>query len=148
MAALLWAAAKGPRDDGLGPLRAVALGMMAIAVGFALVNVQVAHAFAVGSALELRDHGLVEGMVRSIAWAVYGLAVLGVGSWLQQKPTRIVGFLLVLLAAAKVFAVDLWSLSGLARVGSVLGLGVTLLLSAWLFERIVRRGDPRAEGEA
>jgi uncharacterized membrane protein len=122
--------------------------MMAIAVGFALVNVQVAHAFAVGSALELRDHGLVEGMVRSIAWAAYGLAVLGAGSWLQQKPTRIVGFLLVLLAAAKVFAVDLWSLSGLARVGSVLGLGVTLLLSAWLFERIVRRGDPRAEGEA
>jgi len=38
-----------------------------------------------------------------------------------------------------VFVVDLWSLSGFVRVGSVLGLGVLLLVAAFLFERLVLR---------
>ena len=45
--------------------------------------------------------------------------------------------------------VDLWALSGFVRVGSVLGLGVTLLVAAFLFERLVLResqsSDPSTE---
>ena len=47
----------------------------------------------------------------------------------------ILGF--ALLGAFKVFGVDLWSLSGFARVGAFAGLAVTLLIGAVAFQRIV-----------
>ena len=47
------------------------------------------------------------------------------------------------VATAKVFAVDLWSLSGFVRVGSVAALGVSLLVAAFLFERLVLRSRSR-----
>jgi uncharacterized membrane protein len=117
------------------------LRVLAVLVGFALVHVQVSHAFQEAGPIELGGHGLVQGMVRSVAWAVYGVLVLLVGLQSGHRHVRLVGFALVLVAAAKVFTVDLWQLSGFARVGSVLGLGLTLLISAFLFERLVLRQD-------
>lgn len=116
-----------------------ALRLMAVCIGFALVNVQVSHAFQDAGPVDLGGTGLLQGMVRSITWGLYGVALLVLGLWRQSQATRLVGFAVVLLATAKVFAVDLWSLSGFARVGSVLGLGVTLLAAAFLFERLVLR---------
>jgi hypothetical protein len=51
-----------------------------------------------------------------------------------------------LLGAGKVFVVDLWSLEGLARVGSLAGLALTLLVGAVAFSRIVSRAQA-AEGK-
>ena len=116
-----------------------ALTLCAIAVGFALVEVQVAHAFQEAGPLDLTENGLLHGMTRSLAWAVYGVVVLLIGVVREARFVRLVGLALVLLAAGKVFGVDLWSLSGLARVGSVLGLGVSLLVVALSFERLVLR---------
>jgi len=122
----------------------VRLGVLlgAVAVGFALVNVQVSHAFQASGPIELGGKGLWQGMVRSLAWAAYGIAILAVGTWRDHRVIRMVGFVVVLAAAAKVFLVDLWSLSGFVRVGSIAGLGVTLLIAAFVFERLVlRRAD-------
>ena len=58
-----------------------------------------------------------------------------------------VGFCGVLAAAGTVFLSDLWSLSGFVRVGSIAGLGVTLLVAAFVFERLVLRRADDAEGE-
>ena len=113
--------------------------LAAVAVGFALVNVQVSDLFQDAGPVELGGHGLLQGMVRSLAWAAYGVMVLSIGMGSDSKALRLVGFGLVMLAALKVFASDLWSLSGFARVGSVMGLGATLLLAAFLFERLVLR---------
>lgn len=117
------------------------LRVLAVLVGFALVHVQVSHAFQDAGPIELGGHGLMQGTVRSVAWAVYGVLVLMIGLRSGHRHVRLVGFALVLVAAAKVFTVDLWQLSGFARVGSVLGLGLTLLISAFLFERLVLRQD-------
>ena len=143
--ALAFAALRAGRPGAAGPAwwaRAAspAFGGMAVAVGFALVNVQVSHAFQDAGPLELGGHGLLQGMVRSIAWAAYGLALL-IGGLLRggSRWVRLVGFGMLLLGAGKVFVVDLWSLSGFVRVGSVLGLGVLLLVAAFLFERLVLR---------
>ncbi|NOY25594.1 MAG: DUF2339 domain-containing protein [Oligoflexia bacterium] len=118
------------------------LRVLGVLVGFALVNVEVSHAFQDSGTLELGGQGVVQGMVRSLTWAAYGIAILVTGLSIKLRHVRLVGFALVLLATAKVFAVDLWALSGFARVGSVLGLGVPLLVSAFLFERLVLRADP------
>ena len=65
---------------------------------------------------------------------------------LQKRSTRFVGFGFVLLAALKVFLVDLWSLPGFIRVGSLLGLGLFLVVAAFLFERLVLRERTSEDG--
>jgi len=117
----------------------------AIAVGFALINVEVSHLFQDQGPVELGGRGLWQGMVRSLSWAAYGVALLGIGLGRDSRLVRLVGFVVVLLATGKVFVVDLWALSGFVRVGSVLGLGLCLLLAAFLFERLVLRQDRDAD---
>ena len=118
------------------------LRLLAVLVGFALVNVEVSDLFQDGGPVELVGRGLLQGMVRSLSWATYGVALLVLGLARDQRWVRLIGFAFVLLATAKVFTVDLWALAGLVRVGSALGLGVSLLLAAFLFERLVNRRDP------
>jgi uncharacterized membrane protein len=121
----------------------VRLGLVlgAVAIGFALVNVQVSHAFQDSGPIELGGRGIWQGMVRSLAWAGYGMAILAAGTKANHRIVRLVGFVAMLAAAGKVFLVDLWSLSGFVRVGSIAGLGVTLLVAAFVFERLVLRRD-------
>lgn len=112
----------------------------ALVLIFALINVEVSHLFQAGGPLALTGADVGQAMARSLSWAVYGIALLAVGLGRGSRLVRLLGFAVVMLAAGKVFAVDLWSLSGLVRVGSVAGLGVSLLLAAFLFERLVLRG--------
>ena len=52
---------------------------LAILVDFALVDVQVSHIFQDEGPVELGGQGLLQGMVRSLAWAGYGVFVLVAG---------------------------------------------------------------------
>ena len=145
----LLAAGRLLRSRGSELARAVAppaLTLMAIFIGFALVNVEVSHLFQDQGPIELGGRGVLQGMVRSLSWGAYGVVVLLSGFAARSRSVRLVGFAFVLLATAKVFVVDLWALSGFVRVGSVLGLGITLLLAAFLFERLVlRESTPQLE---
>ena len=123
--------------------------LCSLVVGFALVNVQVSHAFQDSGPIELGGRGIWQGMVRSLAWAGYGIAILAAGTLRDHRVIRMVGFVVVLGAAGKVFLSDLWSLSGFVRVGSIAGLGVTLLVAAFVFERLVlRRASDHQGGPA
>jgi uncharacterized membrane protein len=119
--------------------------VLAMLVGFGLVNVEVSHAFQDGGELALAEDGWVEGTVRSLSWAAYGIGLLFAGVRARVRLIRLVAFGFVLLGALKVFLVDLWALSGFARVISLLGLGGSLLLAAYLFERLVLREAPGTE---
>lgn len=82
---------------------------------------------------------LTQEMIRSLSWAAFGGALLGLGVWGRSRPTRLLAMGFLLLAAGKVFLVDLSSLTGMFRVGSVLGAGLTLIASAILLQRVVLR---------
>ena len=85
-------------------------------------------------------------MARSITWGGYGLFLLVVGLVAKSRATRFLGFGFILLSALKVFLLDVWSLPGMVRVGSLVGLGLFLLVSAFLFERLVlRERSPKGE---
>jgi uncharacterized membrane protein len=129
-------------DSPVATTAASVLQLLAMCTGFALVNVQVSHAFQTGSSLTLSGTTMLQGMVRSLAWGGYGMGLLVLGLGLRQRTTRFVGFGFVLLAALKVFLIDLWSLPGFIRVGSLLGLGLFLMVAAFLFERLVLRERP------
>lgn len=84
----------------------------------------------------LRISSLAGEMVRSLAWAGFGLAMLGVGVRLNRKPARLLALVFLCIAAGKVFLSDLWQLHGLIRVGSIMGLGILLLVAAVLLQRV------------
>jgi uncharacterized membrane protein len=118
------------------PTPVVVLGVF---LGFALVNVEVSHLFQHEGPVALTGKTLLQGMVRSMSWGGYGIVVLVAGLVAGSRSMRLVGFGFTLLAAFKVFGFDLFALSGFVRAGSVLGLGFTLVLAAFLFERLVLR---------
>jgi hypothetical protein len=83
-----------------------------------------------------RDLGL------SIAWAIYALVLLFLGTASRSVLVRWVSLILLLATIGKLFLVDLEDLRGLYRVGSFLGLALSLLAVSWLYQRFVFRKVP------
>ena len=135
---LLYAA---PRLKGAPEGTDHALRVIAILMLFALVNLQVSHGFSSSSELTFLSDDFTEEMTRSITWGAFGLALLVSGVLARSRVIRVVAFLFLLLAAAKVFLVDLGNLGGFARVGSLLGLSVFLLVAAVLYRWLDKRLD-------
>ncbi len=124
---------------------AVVLRLLAMGTAFAMLNVQVSHAFQDQGPLSLYGTTTMQGMARSIVWGAYGLALLIMGIVAKSRTTRFLGFGFLMLSALKVFLLDVWSLPGLVRVGSLMALGMFLIVAAFIFERLVLR---RTEGDA
>jgi uncharacterized membrane protein len=71
----------------------------------------------------------------SVAWGVYGIALIGVGIVRRYAPIRYLAIALLALTIGKLFLVDLYTLGGIYRIVGFIGLGVFLLLGAWLYQR-------------
>ena len=148
LVASAWCMTRTFEEKGLRPAWVpMALVILATIEGFALVNMEISHAFRDAGPISVYATGLTEGLVRSLSWGLYGMSLLGVGLWRGVRALRFIGFAFVLLGAGRVFAVDLWSLQGFARVLSMLGIGVCLLVSAFVFERLVLRGASSSDDE-
>jgi uncharacterized membrane protein len=73
------------------------------------------------------------------AWLVYGVALMVVGLRSGERLLRMIALCVVGLVCAKVFLVDMADLSGLWRVVSFLGLGLSLIGLASLQRRVLGR---------
>lgn len=71
----------------------------------------------------------------SVAWGLYGTALVVVGIQRRYAPLRYLAIALLLLTVAKVFLIDLSELGGVYRIAGFLGLGVFLLVGSWLYQR-------------
>jgi len=71
----------------------------------------------------------------SVAWGVYGIALIVVGIVRRYAPIRYLAIALLALTISKLFLVDLATLGGIYRIIGFIGLGVFLLLGAWLYQR-------------
>jgi uncharacterized membrane protein len=115
-----------------------ALAVAAIAVGFVYINLVIFDRFAVGEHLRIpTDHAMARDLVLSLAWALYGLGLLGLGMGRKATGLRAIGLGLVALTAAKVFLYDLSHLADLYRVASLVGLATSLLLISLAYQRFV-----------
>jgi uncharacterized membrane protein len=59
------------------------------------------------------------------------------GIYASNRPTRIASLVLLVLTILKCFLHDLWRVGGLYRVGSFVGLAVSLTLVALLLQKFV-----------
>jgi uncharacterized membrane protein len=78
----------------------------------------------------------------SIFWALYGGALVVAGIRFKNTVSRWEGLALLGLTVMKAFAVDLTDLDFVFRVVSALGLGIVLLVLAYLYQRRLRSPLP------
>lgn len=115
-----------------------AVAAAAIAIGFVWVNLTIVDAFSTGRALELPfDRVPARDLTLSISWALYGIALLGLGIWRTIRPLRALGTTLIAITALKVFLYDLGNLEDLWRVASLVGLAFSLIAVSFIYRRFV-----------
>jgi hypothetical protein len=106
---------------------------------FLLVNIEIADYYSKGSTLTFNffSSSLGQDLTYTISWAIFALAMLAAGLVLRAKAVRIAAIVLLLVTVLKCFLHDLSRLGGLYRVGSLLGLAVSLILVGILLQKFV-----------
>jgi uncharacterized membrane protein len=136
-------AARGdePENDFLAGDRrklAPAVSLLGLLLVFWLINLEIADFFSVGRYVELGgERRLARDLTLSLAWGLYAMALLVIGLLRDLKALRGLALGFLLLTVAKVFLYDLATLTGLYRILSFLGLGVSLILVSLLYQRFV-----------
>ena len=81
------------------------------------------------------QQGHARDVMLSVSWAAYATALILVGLRRRYAPVRIFAIVVLALTIVKVFAVDLSHLQRVYRVVSVIGLGIMLLATSYLYQR-------------
>jgi uncharacterized membrane protein len=125
------------------PIGAAACGLAAVVVVFAWINLAIADIFASGPNLELSFQRLpARDATTSVAWAVYALVLLAIGVKSKSSSLRWLSLGLMVVTLGKVFLHDLGELEDLYRVGSLVGLALSLIIVSLVYQRFVFRSDP------
>ncbi|MFO0762708.1 MAG: DUF2339 domain-containing protein [Byssovorax sp.] len=147
-AALLFAHRRlSPRAG--APLSFAPIARIAAAAGLVLIftwlNLAILDAFGTGPRLDLfAEHVPARDLTLSLAWAVYALALLGVGMGKNNAPLRWGSLILIIVTLGKVFLYDLGHLHDLYRVASLVGLALSLITISLSYQRFVFARPARA----
>jgi hypothetical protein len=118
-----------------------ALNALGTALAFLLVNIEIADYFSTGRTLTFQFSGnLGRDMTYSLAWAAFAFAVLSIGIRRHLRGARYGGLGLLCVTVLKIFLHDLWSLGGLYRIGSFIGLALVLIPVSLLYQRFLSPG--------
>jgi uncharacterized membrane protein len=82
-----------------------------------------------------RDSLFARGLMLSVTWALYAMILIVAGIWKHYAPIRYFAIALFAVTITKVFAVDLAELDRIYRISSIVGLGIALLVSSYLYQR-------------
>jgi uncharacterized membrane protein len=126
------AAAGYLKDAGRPEIATLVVGASMITL--ALVTVEITSYFKVQEA-EVATASLARGMSLSLAWGLYGVALVVVGIMQRYRPIRYLAILLLAMTAAKVLVVDLSELGGVYRIMGFIGMGALLLVGSFLYQR-------------
>jgi uncharacterized membrane protein len=83
----------------------------------------------------------------SVTWLAFGLALLFYGTLKGSQLLRYASLAIMLVTVSKVFLLDAGNLTGLYRVFSFLGLGLSLLAISYFYGRFVFGGSGGEESE-
>jgi uncharacterized membrane protein len=113
---------------------------------FFLLNIEIADYYSHGPVLTFNffSSSLAQDLIYTIGLAVFAVAMLIAGIMMNSRATRVAAIVLLFVTALKCFLHDLARLGGLYRVGSLLGLAVSLVLVSVLVQRFVMIKRPPA----
>jgi len=79
-------------------------------------------------------------MYTSIAWAIYGTALMAVGFWRNIKMLRYVALGLFAVLLVKVFVMDMSTVKSVYRIAAFLATGITLVGVSYLYQHLKKKG--------
>ncbi len=112
------------------------LGVFTLALLMAFVTLLVKRQFQ-DATIDIEFLSQAESYAVSLAWLVTGIGIFIAGIKLQRQTIRYGGLAVLVLTVLKVFGFDLFSLGGLWRIASVIGLGLCLVGVGWLYTRYI-----------
>ncbi len=132
--------------DKMLPLKPIAASISLVLL-FVLVSMQVRHGFA-GADLRIGVHPIsqAESYGYSLAWVLLALTLLVSGIVTGSTILRYGSLVIMLVAVGKV-ALDVAQLKDLWRVFSLLGLGLSLIVLGFIYQRFVFRRPKPTEAE-
>jgi uncharacterized membrane protein len=103
---------------------------------FLLLNIEIADYFSTGPTITFDFEGnLARDMTYSIAWSLFGLALLLVGMHRQVPGVRYAGIGLLAVTLAKLFLHDLANLDQLYRIGALIAVAIVLIGASYFYQR-------------
>ncbi len=109
---------------------------MSLALIFAYVTLNVRQ-FYQGAYLDSIIISNAEIYTYSAAWLLVGIGLLFVGTYRRDRNIRLAALAFMIVSVGKVFLYDASELTGLLRVFSFLGLGLSLLGLSWFYNRFI-----------
>ncbi len=106
---------------------------------FALVNIEIADYYSTGLDItwRLATATEAENLTFTIGWLLFGLGLLGSGIFAKSHGARIAAISLIAVTTFKCFLFDLRTLEGLYRIGSFVGLAMSLALVSVVLQKFV-----------
>jgi uncharacterized membrane protein len=92
--------------------------------------------------------GGAEQYTYSIAWLMFGVALLGIGILFNSQRARLASAVVIALTILKAFLIDMSELTGVYRALSFMCLGLVLVAIGWLYQRILFRRQAAPPGGA
>lgn len=146
LALLLSYAVAGHRPASYG--NTIAAGALILALAYVTFEIRRLYNGPVLTYSETTD---AEQYTYSIAWLMFGVALLGIGILVNSQRARLASAVVIGLTILKAFLVDMSTLTGVYRALSFMCLGIVLVAIGWLYQRILFRRQapppvPQAEG--
>ena len=105
---------------------------------FLLLNIEIADYYSTGPTITFRLGTTVsQDLTYTIGWLAFGMLLLAAGIYARSRPARIAAVALIAVTTLKCFLYDLGSLGGLYRVGSFVGLALSLVLVSLALKKFV-----------
>jgi uncharacterized membrane protein len=136
LALLLSYAVAGQRHPAYG--NTVAAGALILALSY--ISLQIRR-FYQGPVLSRGGTPDIEQYSYSIAWLGFGVLLLIVGISANSQRARLASAVVIALTIAKVFLVDLSTLTGVYRALSFMGLGLVLVAIGWFYQKVLFRKE-------
>jgi uncharacterized membrane protein len=110
----------------------------AVVLLFLLLNIEIADFYATGPTIMFRFGVTVsQDLTYTLGWLMFGMALLAACIYLHSRFGRVAALVLIALTTFKCFLYDLGSLEGLYRVGSFVGLAMSLALVSLALQKFV-----------
>ena len=134
-AVLIWFISRLPLEV-FTAKRQMIIGGGVLALLFTYITLETRHMFQ-GPSLSFMPASDAETYAYSVVWLVFAFALLLFGLVKQRAVSRYAALLVLVITVLKVFLSDMNDLSGLWRVASFLGLGLSLVGIGYLYQRFL-----------
>ena len=133
-----WLSPPAPDDSKAEFSYSPVLSAGAVILLFLLLNIEIADFYATGPTIMFRFGVTVsQDLTYTLGWLVFGMGLLAACIYLHSRFGRVAALVLIALTTFKCFLYDLGSLEGLYRVGSFVGLAMSLAMVSLALQKFV-----------